>query len=274
MDIKIALLASDTILLDGQAVDLEQLNGRLSKADSSQDQVLYYKQDLQRRCSAHSENILRAVIARRLPISFSTRPDFSDYVDQFGHSHPRTGGSLNDPFAPFMPDINLGRNPEEVFAEARSTFSKLPEGRGVVLVGVDRTIIGMPVPGRSRELDARMPRLPGLGKPCRMAIIANTGAIPSVPPKAQDLRDVTKAIPFFGLIMALGYAGHRIWVFEGHPSSLEAGVRSAHILLVDSGMLPFLREGWRAAAQTAMDAPRTILVHNREQYALLSTASA
>jgi hypothetical protein len=33
--------------------------------------------------------VLRLVMGHRLPVSFSSKPDFSDYVDEAGASHPR-----------------------------------------------------------------------------------------------------------------------------------------------------------------------------------------
>jgi hypothetical protein len=274
MEIKIGLLESGAILLDGQPIDASQLEVRLSQADRSKDQVLYYKEGLTQLNSRESEAIVKLVIEHRLPISFSTKPDFSDYVDRFGQSHPRLQAQAEPPerFAPFMPDVNLRRNTEEVFAQAHIAFSKIPDGRGIVVVGVDRAVTVLPALARSPEMDTRLPKVPGIpSEPLRkIAVIANTAIISTTPGKSPDLREAGKAIPFLGLLMALGYVGHHIWIFEGHPSALAAGLSHAEILLLDSGMLPFLQGDWMSVAQRVMDTPRRVLIHSREKYELLA----
>ena len=66
-----------------------------------------------------------------------------------------------------------------------------------------------------------------------------------------DLAAITKspdkAIPFLGILLGFAYIGHTVWVFEGHPSALEAGCREADVLLVDGAMVPHL-QGDRAGS--------------------------
>jgi hypothetical protein len=38
--------------------------------------------------------IVKLVVAHKLPISLSSKPDFSDYIDDEGHSHPQEIGDL------------------------------------------------------------------------------------------------------------------------------------------------------------------------------------
>jgi hypothetical protein len=196
-------------LLDGHEVTVAQLDARLEGADWSRDQVLYYKEDLE----------------HKLPISFSKERDFSDYVDGFGQSYPRTGGPPPDRYAPFMPDMDLRRDARTVFAEARTAPTKAPGGRGFVLVGPDRAVLVLPVPSRSPEMDKRVPKLPDLpqDRPANIAVIAATGILSKVQGKPPTLQEASKAIPFLGLLLGLGYAGHRICIFEGHSSALAVG---------------------------------------------------
>ena len=88
------------------------------------------------------------------------------------------------------------------------------------------------------------------------------------------LQEAAKAIPFLGFLIALGYAGHRVWMFEGHPSALAAGLEHAAILLLDSGMLPLLQTDWMSVAQRMMAPPRRVLIQSRERQALLPVAPA
>lgn len=63
---------------------------------------------------------------------------------------------------------------------------------------------------------------------------------------------MTRAIPFRGYLLAWATAGHNVIVFEGHPTAFESGVRNADVLLMDSGMLPFVQFNWVEAAQRVM----------------------
>jgi hypothetical protein len=277
VEIKIALLASGAILFDGQPVDLAQLDSHLSHANQSQDQVLYYKEDMGQDGSPQSAEVVKLVIKHKLAISLSTKADFSDYVDPFGHSHPRPAAPApTDRYAPFMPDVDGRRNVQEVFEEARTAASKAPDGRGVALVGPDRAVMVLPVPPRSPGMDARVPKVPDIpsDQPRNIAVIANTGILAAAQGKPPDLQEVAKVIPFLGSLIAFGYAGHRVWIFEGHPSALTAGLEHAEILLLDSGMLPLLQHDWMSIAQRMMDPPRRVLIHSRERRALLPAVPA
>ncbi|HTC86780.1 MAG TPA: hypothetical protein VK686_00710 [Bryobacteraceae bacterium] len=278
MQIKIGLLASGEISLDGQQVDLEQLDARLSQANSSQDQLLYYKQDQGPEESPHSMEIMKLVVKHKLPISFSTKDDFSDYVDRLGQTHPRPKHAAvpKDRYAPFMPDVDLRRDAPALFAEARTAAANSPDGRGVALIGPDRAIMVIPVPPRSAAMDARVPKLPDIpsDRPANIAVIGNTGMLGSAQGKPPDLQEAAKAIPFLGLLIGLGYAGHHVWIFEGHASALASGLDHAEILVVDSGMIPSLQNDWMAVAKNKMDAPRRVLIFSRDRNAFLPAAPA
>ena len=277
MEIKIGLLASGAILFDGQPADLAELDSRLSQANRSQDQVLYYKEDLGPDGSQQSMEIVKLVVKHKLAISLSTKADFSDYVDQFGQSHPRLEAPApKDRYAPFMPDVDERSNVQEVFAKARIAASKAPDGRGIVLVGPDRAVMVLPVPPRSPGMDAQAPRVPDIpsDQPRNIAVIANTGILAAAQGKPPDLQEAAKVIPFLGMLIAFGYAGHRVWIFEGHASALAAGLAHAEILLLDSGMLPLLQNDWMSVAQRVMDPPRRVLIHSREHYGLMPAIPA
>ncbi|HKY28431.1 MAG TPA: hypothetical protein VJM12_10885 [Pyrinomonadaceae bacterium] len=80
--------------------------------------------------------------------------------------------------------------------------------------------------------------------------------------------DMTRTIPFRGFLNAWAYAGHNVVVFEGHPSAFESGVRDCDVLLVDSGMLPFIQFNWASVAARVMRPGGTIYLHDRETYTL------
>jgi hypothetical protein len=79
--------------------------------------------------------------------------------------------------------------------------------------------------------------------------------------------NIAKAIPFIGMLLGFAYVGHAVWVFEGHVSALAYGCRDADVLLVDSGMLPYLPVNWQSVASGAMRRPE-IYVHDRRTFRL------
>jgi hypothetical protein len=186
-------------LLDGHEVTVAQLDARLERADWSRDQVLYYKEDLEPSSVSRSKEIVQLLIRHKLPISFSKERDFSDYVDGFGQSYPRTGGPPPDRYAPFMPDMDLRRDARTVFAEARTAPTKAPGGRGFVLVGPDRAVLVLPVPSRSPEMDKRVPKLPDLpqDRPANIAVIAATGILSKVQGKPPTLQEASRRFHFW-----------------------------------------------------------------------------
>jgi hypothetical protein len=268
VEIKISILASGEFLLEGQPAALAQIDSRLAQASAVQDQVLIYKEDPRPDSTRHSMEIVKLVIKHKLPVSFSAKADFSDYVDQFGQSHSRTAGSTpSDAYARFMPDVDERRDAAQVFAEARTAARKTPDGRGVALVGPDRAVMVLPVPQRSAEMDARLSKLPDIpsDRPHHIAAIVNTSRCAASPGEPPQVQEIAKVVPFLGYLIALGYAGHHVWAFEGHASALTLGLEHAEILLLDSGMLPLLRADWMDVAQRVMDGVRRVLIFTRER---------
>ncbi len=80
--------------------------------------------------------------------------------------------------------------------------------------------------------------------------------------------NLTRTIPFRGILMSWAYVGHNVIVFEGNPSAFESGVRDSEMLLVDSGMLPFLQFNWADVARRVMVPSGRIFIHDRDTYTL------
>ncbi len=79
--------------------------------------------------------------------------------------------------------------------------------------------------------------------------------------------DISKTIPFFGILLGFAYIGHAVWVFEGHASALAAGCKDANVLIVDGEMVPHLQADWASVASNVMKG-REIYIHDRATYAL------
>ncbi len=184
------------------------------------------------------------------------------------------GPGAPDPalFRPRMPEVDVVE-PEVVDAvfntarKAASREAQLPgdetPDRYLVVVTPGRMLMQVPCPPAGSmppERVAPMAKmLPG-AVPRRIAVIAFTDI------KAIQ-QDISRAIPFMGLLMGFAYIGHAVWVFEGHPSALAAGCRDADLLLVDSGMVPYLPKGWPDTAASVMQ-HREIYVHDRAAFQL------
>ena len=262
MVLKLSALASGEVLLDGKPIEIEALDQVLHAADKASTTVWYYREAASKEPPPHAMAVIQLVVKHKLRISISSKPDFSDYVDAKGVSHPRTAAGQAR-----MPEVVLAANIGEIFEKIRKIAAGEKGKGGLVILRPNRTYLTVPPMSESPELKKfadGLARLFPAGIQRNIAVISNTefgnGSTPSV-------AEVNKAIPFFGLLMGLTYLGHAVWVFEGHSSALQAGCWNADALLIDSAMLPLLPAGWQ---DTASDAMRNanILVHDRATFQL------
>jgi hypothetical protein len=87
---KISVLSSGKILLDGKSTTLAALDTALSEVAKSKGVVWYYREAAEAaEPPAASMKVIELVIKHRLPISMSTKPDFSDAVGPDGRPHRR-----------------------------------------------------------------------------------------------------------------------------------------------------------------------------------------
>jgi hypothetical protein len=115
--------------------------------------------------------------------------------------------------------------------------------------------------------------LVGVGQILRSRVPVDVAVISYTKLEALNAdEEKTKCIPFLGHLMAFAHSGHRVVVFEGHPSAFEAGVRGVDVLIVDSGMVPFLQHGWHGAAFQLMNEGGRVLIHDRTSYKLTELA--
>jgi|RhiMetdeSRZDD1v2_1073273.scaffolds.fasta_scaffold52397_7 hypothetical protein len=87
--LRISVLSSGKILLDGRKATVSKIKRALAKARSEKDTVWYYRESGKGKPPSQAIEIVRLVVENRLPISLSSRPDFSDYIDDEGLSCPR-----------------------------------------------------------------------------------------------------------------------------------------------------------------------------------------
>jgi len=266
MRLKVTVLADGQILLEGRPATLSELDAALSQTKEAKGQVWYYRQAARGEAPAAARQVIQHIAALKLPVSLSSKPDFSDWVDAKGVSHPRNAPRAGDVH---MPETGERAGLDEYFATVRRTAAGRGEGEGLVIVKPDRTLMVMPRLAESAELkkmaESMKKMVPDTAQR-NIAAIAFT-IFDAGPDGVSGIEQVSQAIPFLGMLVGLSYIGHAVWVFEGHPSALAAGCRDADLLVVDSAMRPFLEKGWEAQAAAVMRSAN-IVVHNRTNFRL------
>src|SRR5215469_2309533 len=87
--LKVSVLASDELLLDGNPITLPELAQAMEQAAKVKAAVWYYRDNAQDHASSLAMEVVRLIKANRLPIRFSTKPDFSDSFPNVGEVFTR-----------------------------------------------------------------------------------------------------------------------------------------------------------------------------------------
>ena len=89
LHVKISVLQSGQILIDGTESTIDQVEQRLAQLKSEGGTVWYYREAGQQEPPPEAMQIIKMVVENGLPISLSSKPDFSDYIGEDGQSRPR-----------------------------------------------------------------------------------------------------------------------------------------------------------------------------------------
>lgn len=87
--LKIAVSADGRVIADGRAVSVDTLPSILRNLAKSKGEVWYYREAAQGETHPDALRVLSVIVDHNLPISLSTKPDYSDVVDDKGRSVPR-----------------------------------------------------------------------------------------------------------------------------------------------------------------------------------------
>jgi hypothetical protein len=87
--VRISVFNSGKILLDGKQVSLRDLRRALEEAKERRKTVWFYRQSGGDKPPAEAVEVFQLIVAHQVPVSLSTKPDFSDYVDDRGVPQPR-----------------------------------------------------------------------------------------------------------------------------------------------------------------------------------------
>ena len=87
--LKIAIRASGEISVDGRPTTLEALIPMLRELANNKGEVWYYREAPEADPHPNAMKVLKAIVDQNLPVRLSTKPDYSDSVDDKGRSVPR-----------------------------------------------------------------------------------------------------------------------------------------------------------------------------------------
>jgi hypothetical protein len=89
MELQITIQESGGVLLGGIAIKPSELTAALDETKEKNGAVWYYRENPAAEPPPSATQVIQMIIDRKLPITMSTKPDFSDYVDENGNVHPR-----------------------------------------------------------------------------------------------------------------------------------------------------------------------------------------
>jgi hypothetical protein len=89
---KIAVTAAGVVSFDGAAITLEGLKAKLLDLKKRNGTIWYYREAAGSAPSTQATEVLNLIARSRLPISLSTKPDYSDVVFPDGTIRPRALG--------------------------------------------------------------------------------------------------------------------------------------------------------------------------------------
>jgi hypothetical protein len=238
--VKIRVLASGRILLDGREVSLTDLDDALYSAKLEGSTVQYDRERPGSEAPPEADAVMKLITANRLRIAFTPQTDRPSNVIEF-------------------PGI------ETFFAKVRRQAAG---NRGVSLVRPDQVVYGLPAPPQgsiSPQMVEGVKSVISPEQPRNIAAIAPADALAGEPSKPPTLPEVARHVPFFGLLIGLAYTGHAVWIFEAVPTMMPAGCEDADVLIVDSNAIATLPGSWVEDAGAVMRNPN-ILVYDRNRH--------
>lgn len=87
--LKISVFQSGKILLDGKESSMAQVEESLDQLKKKDGEVWYFREAGQQPAPPVAMQVVKMVVAKRLQITLSSKPDFSDYIGEDGQPHIR-----------------------------------------------------------------------------------------------------------------------------------------------------------------------------------------
>lgn len=86
---RVTALASGKLLLNGSPAELATIEAEFQRIKKSQGEVWYYRENSQTEPPVQAMAVIKLVVQYGLPVSMSSKPDFTDYIDGDGRSQER-----------------------------------------------------------------------------------------------------------------------------------------------------------------------------------------
>lgn len=87
----VAVTAKGGVTFDGAAVTFDVLKQKLADVKKRNGVIWYYREAGNREPPSQAMEVMTLVVDNRIPISMSTKPDYSDVVLPDGTTRPRPG---------------------------------------------------------------------------------------------------------------------------------------------------------------------------------------
>lgn len=84
--LKVAVFADGRLTVDGTTATIQSLQASLRIMSEKHGVVWYYREAGQQEPPPIAMNVMKTIADARLPIQLSSRPDYSDYIDEKGRS--------------------------------------------------------------------------------------------------------------------------------------------------------------------------------------------
>lgn len=86
---RVSALANGRLLLNGQPASLVVIDAEFKKLQTGKGVVWYYRENAREEPRPEALSVVELVVKYSLPISMSSKSDFSDYIDANGQPQPR-----------------------------------------------------------------------------------------------------------------------------------------------------------------------------------------
>jgi hypothetical protein len=86
---RVSALADGQLLLNGQPTTLSSLSAAFKRLKEANGVVWYYRESGRGEPTPEAMSAVKLIVEHSLPVSMSSKPDFSDHIDATGKSMPR-----------------------------------------------------------------------------------------------------------------------------------------------------------------------------------------
>ena len=86
---RVSALVDGKLLLNGQPIALPTLSAAFKKLKEANGVVWYYRENGQGEPTPEAMSAIKLIVEHSLPVSMSSKADFSDYINATGKSMPR-----------------------------------------------------------------------------------------------------------------------------------------------------------------------------------------